>query len=67
MEKLKALLADTAQTLTALDMVDDRNRTVHLYREPLAIEVHARIPGYRALLGYLHEQIVVATGFSAPS
>ncbi len=58
---------DEAQTLTALDMVDDRNRTVHLYREPLAVEVHARIPGYRALLGDLHARIVVATGFSVPS
>jgi nucleotidyltransferase substrate binding protein (TIGR01987 family) len=58
----KAGWLDEAQTLTALDMVDDRNRTTHLYREPLAIEVHARIPGYRALLKHLHSQVVSAAG-----
>jgi len=57
---------DEAETLTALDMVDDRNRTVHLYREPLAVEVHARIPGYRALLGHLRDRIAVAAGYSEP-
>ena len=29
-----------------LDMIEDRNRTSHTYREELAKEIHSRLPAY---------------------
>ncbi len=48
------LLSDE-QTEAALAMVDDRNRTVHIYNEKLAKEIFGRLPGHVAVLHSLHE------------
>lgn len=38
------------ETILALHMIDDRNRTVHTYNEELAIEIFRRLPEYYQLL-----------------
>ena len=45
-----------------LDMLDDRNRTSHTYREALAREVFARLPGHLASLEELKRTLVARTG-----
>lgn len=37
------------ETELGLEMVDDRNLTVHTYNEELAREIHARLPAYAEL------------------
>ncbi|RKZ92743.1 MAG: nucleotidyltransferase [Candidatus Parabeggiatoa sp. nov. 1] len=39
-----------AQTQLALSMTDDRNMTTHLYNEPLAETIYAKIKDYQTLL-----------------
>jgi nucleotidyltransferase substrate binding protein (TIGR01987 family) len=39
-----------AQAHLAMQMVEDRNRTVHTYVEELAEEIYGRLPGYTALM-----------------
>lgn len=46
-----AALLDEATSRRALDMVDDRNLTVHTYNEPLAEEIYSRIAAHAAVLG----------------
>ena len=46
----KAGILDEAESLMALEMSDDRNRTVHTYIEAVAIQIFARLPGYASLL-----------------
>jgi len=41
---------DDRDVTRALQMVDDRNLTVHLYLEDLAQRIFARIPAYAALM-----------------
>jgi nucleotidyltransferase substrate binding protein (TIGR01987 family) len=43
-------LLDEAAARTALEMVQDRNLTVHTYNERLAEEIFARLPTYGELL-----------------
>ena len=43
-------LLNEDQTRLALEMVDDRNLTVHTYNETLAEAIYSRIPGYIALM-----------------
>jgi nucleotidyltransferase substrate binding protein (TIGR01987 family) len=38
------------QTITALEMVDDRNLTVHTYNEKLAVEIYSRLRTYQDIL-----------------
>lgn len=38
------------QTITALEMVDDRNLTVHTYNEKLAEEIYSRLRVYQDIL-----------------
>ena len=38
------------QTVRALQMVDDRNLTVHTYNEALAVEIYGRLQGYSNIL-----------------
>lgn len=38
------------QTITALQMVDDRNLTVHTYNEALAIDIYSRLRTYQSIL-----------------
>lgn len=40
------------QTVTALEMVDDRNRTVHTYNERVANQIYAHLPSYAHLLSH---------------
>jgi nucleotidyltransferase substrate binding protein (TIGR01987 family) len=40
-----------------LDLWRDRNLTSHTYREALAREIHARLPGYLAVLRRLAERL----------
>jgi len=43
-------LLDEGQTRLALEMVDDRNLTVHTYNETLAKAIYSRIPSYITLM-----------------
>ena len=43
-------LLNPAQAEEALAMVDDRNLTVHLYKEAVAQQIFERLPGHAALL-----------------
>ena len=43
------LLSDE-QAVRALEMVDDRNLTVHTYNEGLAQQIFARVPGHAELM-----------------
>jgi nucleotidyltransferase substrate binding protein (TIGR01987 family) len=38
------------QSIVALEMVDDRNLTVHTYNEKLALEIYSRLRGYLTIL-----------------
>lgn len=38
------------QAVTALEMVDDRNLTVHTYNERLAVEIYSRLGTYQDIL-----------------
>lgn len=46
-------LLDEQQTVLALEMTDDRNRTVHTYHEAVAEAIFARLPAYRDLIAVL--------------
>ncbi|MCL5801421.1 MAG: nucleotidyltransferase substrate binding protein [Gammaproteobacteria bacterium] len=50
------LLNDKSAT-TALEMVDDRNNTVHTYNEALAEKIFAHLPQYCALLKELLQSV----------
>ena len=43
---------------TALEMIDDRNLTVHTYNEALAEKIFKRIPEYHSLMKTLFASIV---------
>ena len=43
-------LLDDEQAAQALEMMDDRNLTVHTYNERIAQQIHAALPRYAALL-----------------
>jgi nucleotidyltransferase substrate binding protein (TIGR01987 family) len=40
------------QTVTALEMVDDRNLTIHTYNEKLAIQIYSRLRKYQAIFTF---------------
>lgn len=40
------------QTVIALEMVDDRNLTVHTYNEKLAVQIYGRLRKYQAIFTY---------------
>lgn len=42
--------------ITWIHMLDDRNLTVHTYKEQLAIEIYGRLGGYVTLLRQLFEK-----------
>lgn len=44
-------LLDDEQAARALEMMDDRNLTVHTYNERVAQHIYANLPRYAALLG----------------
>jgi len=50
-------LMDEDQTVTALEMVDDRNRTVHTYHEEVARAIWERLPGYLGIMKLLVERM----------
>ena len=54
----KAGLLDEEETVLAMEMTDDRNRTVHTYHEEVARAIFARIPEYSALMHTLNGRLV---------
>jgi len=44
-------LLDESSSRRALDMVDDRNLTVHTYNEPLAEAIYSRLAAHASVLG----------------
>ncbi len=53
----KVKLIDEEATLVALEMTDDRNRTVHTYHEGVAEAIFQRLPGYRDFITILLDAI----------
>ncbi len=47
----EAGILNAEETSAALQMTDDRNRTVHLYQEALAEEIYAHLPAHSRLIG----------------
>lgn len=47
---LEVGILNEEETIKALEMVDDRNLTAHIYNEGLAEEIYQRLAGYSALL-----------------
>ncbi len=45
-----ARLLTDEQTVAALTMADDRNLSVHVYNEALAIEIYSRVPRHLATM-----------------
>lgn len=59
-------LLNDAESVLGLELVDDRNRTVHTYNEALAQRIFARLPEYVALLGtWLDQMVTELSGESA--
>lgn len=52
---------DENETILALAMAEDRNRTVHMYIEEVAAQIHSRLRSYTALMhtmvGRMEEQV----------
>jgi hypothetical protein len=40
------------QTVKALEMVDDRNLTIHTYNEKLSIQIYGRLRKYQTIFTY---------------
>ena len=53
----KAGLLDEKETVLAMEMTDDRNRTVHTYHEEVATAIFARIPENSALMHTLNGRL----------
>ena len=49
----RAGLLDEEETILALQMTDDRNRTVHTYHEEVATAIFARLSDYSTLMNNL--------------
>jgi len=56
----KADLLDEKETVLALEMTDDRNRTVHTYHEEVATAIFARIPEYSQIMHTLFDRLAAA-------
>jgi nucleotidyltransferase substrate binding protein (TIGR01987 family) len=54
---LQVGLFDAAHARRALAMVDDRNLTVHTYKESLAEEISSRLPAHALLLQHWLDQM----------
>lgn len=54
----EAGLLDEEQTSSALEMTDDRNRTVHTYHEAVAEAIFARLSDHVALLGAMAKKLM---------
>lgn len=48
---------DEEEAVTALEMVDDRNLSVHTYNEKLAVEIYGRLRAYETLMGVWLERL----------
>ncbi len=42
-------ILDAEQTVSALQMADDRNLSVHTYNEKLAVEIYSRLHSYQSV------------------
>lgn len=54
-------LLDDDQTTLGLEMVDDRNLSVHTYDEKLAERIRLRVPAYAALLRHWLDAVAART------
>jgi nucleotidyltransferase substrate binding protein (TIGR01987 family) len=54
----EAGLLSEAETVLALEMLEDRNRTVHMYIEAVAVQIYQRIPEYAPLLEAMVERML---------
>lgn len=50
-------ILDDQQAICALQMVNDRNLTVHTYNEALAVEIYSRMRDYQPVLELLLREI----------
>lgn len=53
----KVGLLSEGEALLALEMTDDRNRTVHTYIEAVATQIFAKLPSYASLMQAILEKI----------
>lgn len=53
----QAGLLEEDETTLALEMTDDRNRTVHTYHEEVAKAIFSRLPEYSALMHTLNRRL----------
>ncbi|SDJ23445.1 HI0074 family nucleotidyltransferase substrate-binding subunit [Natribacillus halophilus] len=51
-------LLSAEETVTALQMADDRNLTTHTYNETLADQIYKKIPGYAKLMRTWWEKMI---------
>ena len=56
-EALHTGILDEEQTITCLEMTDDRNLTAHTYVEEVAESIYAKIKGYCELMDALFNRI----------
>ncbi|MDA8108667.1 MAG: HI0074 family nucleotidyltransferase substrate-binding subunit [Betaproteobacteria bacterium] len=52
----RAGLLNEDEARLAIEMVDDRNRTSHTYRESIAQQIYGRLPAYARLMRLLLER-----------
>jgi len=62
-EALSVGLMSEEQTITCLEMTDDRNLTSHTYREEVADKIYKKIKDYYTLMHTVFEQIKQRTRF----
>jgi nucleotidyltransferase substrate binding protein (TIGR01987 family) len=59
-EAFKVKLLTEEETLTALEMTDDRNLTSHTYHEEVAEEIYRKIKGYSKLMDKVYQNLIEA-------
>lgn len=59
-EAFNAKLFTEEETVTALEMTDDRNLTSHTYHEEVAEEIYRRIKGYSKLMEKVYRDLMEA-------
>lgn len=57
-EAFNVKLLTEEETVTALEMTDDRNLTAHTYHEEVAEEIYRKIKGYYELMDKVYRNLV---------
>lgn len=57
-EAFNVKLLTEEETITALEMTDDRNRTAHTYHEEVAEEIYRKIKNYYKLMGNVYRNLI---------